>query len=84
MHIAYYDQGRRGFVAHRYRVPGIKSHFSVYFTAEGHAFDAERIDSMGRSHPVRNTSPAWQYISRRKLAGLETANAIQASARASK
>lgn len=80
MRIAYFDQGRRGFVVHRYRVPGLKSHFSVWFSADGYAVDAERIDARGRTFPVTVTSPAWCYIERYQLAGLESASAIQAAA----
>ncbi len=76
MQIATFSTG--GFVAHKYRIPGIKSKFSVWFNRDGFAHDAERIDRLNRSMPVPENSPAWDYISRHKLAGLEGETEIAA------
>lgn len=81
MQIAFFDCGRRGFVAHKYRVPGLASRFSVWFNIDGFAVSAERIDACGRAYPVPEDSPAWQYIARHKIAGLDSANAIEKAAR---
>ena len=75
MNIAYFSTG--GFVAHNYRVDGIKSKFSVWFNVDGFAIDAERIDARGRSFPVDKNSAAWRDIARHKLAGLDSASAIE-------
>jgi hypothetical protein len=80
MQIKFFDQGRRGFVAHRYFIPGNKSKYSVWFNCHGYAVDAERIDAKGRSFNVRADSKAWQYIERHKLAGLEGATEITRAA----
>lgn len=69
MQIAFFSNG--GFVAHRYRIEGLKSKFSVWYNRDGFAIDAERIDSLGRSYPVKAGSKAWEYISRHKIAGLD-------------
>ena len=74
MKIAYLNAG--GFVAHSYRVDGLKSKFSVWFNFDGFAIDAERIDARGRSFPVDKNSAVWRYIERHKLAGLDSAAAI--------
>lgn len=74
MNIAYFSTG--GFVAHKYRVDGLKSKFSVWFNADGFAIDAERIDARGRSFPVDKSSAVWRYMERHKLAGLDSAAAI--------
>lgn len=70
MQISFFSSG--GFVAHKYRVPGLRSKFSVWFNRDGQAIEAERIDSRNRAFPVNRTSPAWQYIERHRLAGLST------------
>lgn len=69
----------RGFVAHKYRVPGCKSRFSVWFDSNGRAVDAERKDSLGRCFPVPAHSPAWRYIRHRSLAGLVSEMDAQAA-----
>jgi hypothetical protein len=74
MNIAYFSTG--GFVAHKYRIGGLKSKFSVWFNIDGFAIDAERIDARGRSFPVDKNSAVWRYIERHKLAGLDSAAAI--------
>jgi len=76
MQIQFFANGHRGFVAHRYFIPGNKSKYSVWFNRDGHAIDAERIDVKGRSFNVRANSRAWRYIERHKLAGLEGATEI--------
>jgi hypothetical protein len=77
MQIAYFETG--GFVAHKYRIPWIKSKFSVWFNRDGFAIDACRIDARNRCFPVNRNSPAWQYIERNKIAGLDSATAIEKS-----
>ena len=74
MQIRHFSTG--GFVAHKYRVPGLRSKFSVWFNRDGFAVEAERIDARGRSFPVPKISPAWRYIERHKIAGLDSEPAI--------
>ncbi len=76
MQISTFSTG--GFVAHKYRIPGIKSKFSVWFDRDGFALEAERIDRAGRSFPIPEGSPAWRHIARHKLAGLEGETEIAA------
>jgi len=71
MQIQFFDNGYRGFVAHKYYIPGNKSKYSVWFNRDGYAVNAERIDAMGRSFNVRANSKAWQYIERYQIAGLD-------------
>ena len=73
MQIQFFDNGYRGFVAHKYYIPGNKSKYSVWFNRDGYAIDAERIDAKGRSFNVRENSKAWRYIERHKIAGLDDA-----------
>ena len=79
MQIAYFSNG--GFVAHKYRVDGRKSKFSVWFNIDGFAIDAERIDAHGRVFPVNKNSIVWREIERHKIAGHESAPAIAAQSR---
>lgn len=81
MQLSYFDHGRKGYVAHKYRIDGIRSKFSVWFNQDGFAIDAQRIDSRGRAYPVKTDSPIWRDISRHKLAGHFNADEIQQSAR---
>lgn len=73
MQIKFFNEGFGGFVAHRYTVPGCASRFSVWFNRDGFAIDAERFDARGRSYPVKADSPAWRYIERHKVAGIDCA-----------
>jgi len=77
MQIAFFNQGRGGFVAHNYRITGLKSKFSVWFNRDGKAIDAERIDAGRRVYPVPVHSPAWRHIERYRLAGLSNALEIE-------
>lgn len=81
MQIHYFQPGA-GYVAHKYRVPGLASKFSVWFNEDGIAIDAERIDRLNRAHPVYEDSPAWRYIARHRIAGHENATAVAAKRRA--
>lgn len=79
MQIAYFSNG--GFVAHKYRVDGRKSKFSVWFNVDGFAIDAVRIDARGRVFPVSKGSSVWREIERHKIAGLGCASEIAAQSR---
>ena len=74
MQIAYFSNG--GFVAHKYRIDGLKSKFSVWFNLDGFAVDAQRIDSRGRGYNVPENSPAWRHIERYKISGHENETQI--------
>lgn len=78
MQIAYFSNG--GFVAHNYRVDGLKSNFSVWFNVDGFAIDAKRIDALGRAFHVDKDSAVWRDIERYKLAGHLNATEIARSA----
>ena len=73
MRICHFGDGR-GFVAHKYRVPGSNCHFSVWFNRDGYATDAERFDTFNRSFPA--TAKQWEYIRRHKIAGLSNETEI--------
>ena len=77
MQIAFFNQGRGGFVAHKYRIAGLQSKFSVWFNRDGQAINAQRVDKRGRAYPVPATSPAWKHIERYRLAGLSNAREIE-------
>lgn len=84
MQIAYFEQGRKGFVAHKYRIDGVKSKFSLWFNRDGFPIDAERIDSRGRSYAVNRNSDMWRHIEKYKIAGLSNASEIEKSYKESK
>lgn len=76
MQISLFNGGHGGFVAHKYRVPGLASRFSVWFNRDGFAIDAQRIDARGRAYSVPRDGATWRYIERHKIAGLDCARSI--------
>jgi hypothetical protein len=48
-----------GFVVHKIPCPSSGNRCSAWFDAEGKILDAERIDTRGRSMPVKRGGPLW-------------------------
>jgi len=73
MQIQFFGPGL-GFVAHKYRLAGFKSRFSVWFNRDGFPIDAERRDCLNRSFPI--TARQMEKIQKYKIAGLDSESAI--------
>ena len=71
MQLAKFEDG--SIVAHKVRLDGMASRFSVWADRFGNIRDAERIDSRGRSYPVPRGSTAWGRLESR----IEMATAIR-------
>jgi hypothetical protein len=56
-----------GWIVHKYRIPNIKSKFSVWYDRCGFVLDMERIDRLGRSFPAtakqREYAFRWRPVS---------------------
>jgi len=57
MQIARFSNG--GYVVHKIDCPSSDSRCSAWFDADGNILDAERIDTRGRSMPVKRGGPLW-------------------------